>query len=207
MSLQGLNVQVVCENVTSVPMNVTLRHDTVDGDTFATLADITGSCDEHNSQLWAVPFSPGGVTVMDCAQPSNDSNYNNHTFYLQTLEPTHTVILGNLSCNITASITNQKLLGFWTDVGDVGGWFNISSDETVIDNQVPAYDVGQESVGNMADMINNLQTSAGNFFVDTYQSAVIPLRDFVEVNSTQTRSIEDIADMLAGIIQYYVSAC
>ncbi|KZT41787.1 hypothetical protein SISSUDRAFT_203474 [Sistotremastrum suecicum HHB10207 ss-3] len=235
MSLQGLNVQVTCDPVLSAPMKITQSRG---GSQAFPMANITFVCDgeDVSETSTSVPLGLGAgdggdFVALTCDQPQNATNLRNRTLYIGNLNigigtgsqsdsdsVNDSDIFGNLTCNVSAMISEGILRGYSTDIGNVAGWFNLSwndvddatgSQADSASSLSPAWDIGTWAIQALSDAFTHAQTSNGNLFIQTYQTMIMPLIEHTQANYTasgkQRAAIDGFSDMLAGVIQYEVS--
>ncbi|KZS92722.1 hypothetical protein SISNIDRAFT_509800 [Sistotremastrum niveocremeum HHB9708] len=189
ISLQGLDTNVTCQSVSTVPI-------TLSSDDFSSTATATVTCPDGSSRQWSLPFSDTGLAAIDCPGSPNVDNSGDNLLYIMTLgsTPPGVPTFGNLSCHITARIVDGKLEQ-GPDTGEVFEW----GPSGVPPNLPPAFDIAGQSVGGLSAALLTGQTETGNDFLGTFQTL------FLSIISADADVPTLVSYMLEGVILYEAS--
>ncbi|KZS92714.1 hypothetical protein SISNIDRAFT_106838 [Sistotremastrum niveocremeum HHB9708] len=197
--LQGLAVNVSCQPVPSVPIAVSLSSSSSN-------VSLSGTCPDGSSKNWTVPFSDGGMAVLNCPNTSESGVTGNQTLYIATLGSPGIVSVGNLTCQISGQIANGVMLQNTSGSSNTYTW---EGDETVTASSlVPAFDVLRESIAGMTAALTLGQTNAGNLFVGTLQTVLLSSGgSFVwpGIDSESALVAKLVEAMLEGVISFEAS--
>lgn len=197
--VQGLDVRVSCQNVSSVPINITTSIS-------QSSANVTGWCPDGSLRNWTVPFSIGGIAALDCSNPSHNPAIGNYTLFIATLGAPEIPTFGTLACRIVTQIVSGQLEQYSWGSGNGFVWSTSSSSGESSESAQPAFDIAQESVAGLSAALTVAQTNAGNLFVGSYLSMLLSSVSLAEISLQGGMTLNLIAAMLEGIISYEVQS-
>lgn len=195
--VQGLHVRVSCQNVSSVPINVSTSMS-------QSIANVSGTCPDGSSRNWTLPFSVGGIAVLNCSGTSPLPTIGNYTLYIATLGTPDIPTFGNLACGIDTQILSGQLAQY--SLGSGNGYVWSTNAVEAPENVQPAFDIAKESVAGLTAALTIAQTNAGNLFVGSFLSLLLSsITTSVEPSLGSSMTLDLVGAMLEGIISYEVS--